>query len=211
MVARRRPALEPTRPQPIARAEDSGMKKLDGMKVAIVVADGFEEVELTKPKKALENEGAITEIVSAKDGKVKAWAEKDWGSKFAVDRTFDEAKAGNYDALLLPGGVMNPDKLRMDPRAVAFVRAFVDAGKPIAAICHGPWTLVETGFLRGKRVTSYPSIKTDLVNAGALWTDAEAVVDGGLVTSRKPADIPAFDERMIETFAAHRKAQRTAA
>jgi len=139
---------------------------------------------------------------------VTGWQKKDWGDKFDVDRRVSEASATDYDALLLPGGVMNPDKLRMDEEAVQFIRAFVDADKPIAAICHGPWTLIEAGAVRGRRMTSYPSIKTDLKNAGALWVDAEVVIDRGLVTSRRPDDIPAFNERMIEEFADRRHTVR---
>jgi len=172
--------------------------KLDGKKVAILVADGFEQVELTGPQEALEAAGAETEIVSPAEKKVKGWEEKDWGDKFKVDVPLEEADADDYDALLLPGGVMNPDKLRLHPKAISFIRAFFDAHKPVAAICHGPWTLIDAGVARGRRMTSYPSIKTDLVNAGVDWVDEEVVVDNGLVTSRKPSDIPAFNRKMVE-------------
>lgn len=183
-------------------------KTLDGKKVAILVADGFEQVELTAPKEALEDAGAETEIVSPAGNKVKGWDMQDWGKKFPVDVPLKKAKADDYDALLLPGGVMNPDKLRMDQKAVDFVRAFFDAGKPVAAICHGPCTLIEASVVEGRKVTSYPSIKTDLKNAGAEWVDEVVVVDNGLVTSRKPADIPAFNRKMIEEFAEGRHPDR---
>jgi protease I len=176
-------------------------RKLTGKKVAILVADGFEEVELTGPQEALEEAGAETEIVSPVEKKVQAWDEDDWGGKYKVAVPLVEASASNYDALLLPGGVMNPDRLRVQPRALEFIRGFFDAGKPIAAICHGPWTLIDAGIIKGRHVTSYPSIRTDLVNAGALWTDEEVVVDNGLVTSRRPSDLPAFNRKMIEEFA----------
>ena len=177
--------------------------KLHGKRVAILVTDGFEQEELAGPQEALEDAGAKTEIVSPVDKKVRAWAgdEMDWGSKFKVDVPLMEARADNYDALVLPGGVMNPDKLRLEPRALQFIRAFFDAGKPVAAICHGPWTLIDAGVARGRRMTSYASIKTDLINAGVQWVDEEVVVDNGLVTSRKPSDIPAFNRKMIEEFA----------
>jgi protease I len=150
---------------------------LDGKKVAILVTNGFEEEELTSPQEALEDAGAETEIVSPAEKKVRAWAEKDWGSKFKVDVALDEANPADYDALLLPGGVMNPDHLRLEPKAIEFIRAFFEAGKPVAAICHGPWTLIDAGVAKGRRMTSYPSIKTDLKNAGADWVDEEVVVD----------------------------------
>jgi protease I len=140
-------------------------------------------------------------VISLKSGKIKAWAKKDWGSSYAVDKTIDEVNADDYDGLVLPGGVMNPDKLRMNTAVVNFTRKFLEEGKPVAAICHGPWTLIETGLLRGRTVTSYTSIKTDLVNAGANWVDKEVVVDKGLVTSRKPDDLPAFCKKMIEEIA----------
>jgi protease I len=175
--------------------------QLSGKKIAILVADGFEQVELTSPKQALEKAGAETQIVSAASGSVKGWEETKWGKKFPVDVPLNKASADDYDALLLPGGVMNPDKLRADPKAVDFVREFFDSGKPVAAICHGPWTLIDAGVAKGRRLTSYPSIKSDLKNAGAEWVDEQVVVDNGLVTSRKPADIPAFNRKMIEEFA----------
>lgn len=174
---------------------------LEGKKVAILVADGFEQVELLEPKKALDEAGAKTEVVSPAKGKVKGWNLKEWGKEVAVDVELDSAKPDHYDALLLPGGVMNPDHLRMNPKAVQFVRAFAQSSKPIAAICHGPWTLIEADAVRGKTMTSWPSLKTDLRNAGANWIDQESVRDGRLVTSRKPDDIPTFNREMIQLFA----------
>ena len=171
---------------------------LAGKKVAILVADGFEQVELTEPKAALEKAGAETDIISPAGNTVRGWEETKWGKTFRVDVPLKKAKADNYDALLLPGGVMNPDKLRLEPKAIEFVREFSEAGKPIAAICHGPWTLIDAGVANGKRLTSYPSIKIDLINGGADWVDEKVVVDNGLVTSRKPADLPAFNRKMIE-------------
>ncbi|NUZ04655.1 type 1 glutamine amidotransferase domain-containing protein [Piscinibacter koreensis] len=174
---------------------------LDGLKVAILVTDGFEQVEMTEPRKALDEAGAETRIVSPKDGQVRAWNLTNWGETFTVDMPLDGARTEDFDALLLPGGVINPDKLRMLPQAVAFAKAFFDAGKPVASICHGPWTLVEAGAARGRRLTSWPSLKSDLENAGAEWVDREVVVDQGLVTSRKPDDIPAFNREVIKLFA----------
>jgi protease I len=171
---------------------------LHGKKVAILVASGFEEVELTEPKRALEESGAQTHIISPDTGSVLSWQEKNWGSKFGVDVPLAQAKPEQYDALLLPGGVMNPDKLRMNKQAVQFVRSFFEAGKPVAAICHGPWTLIEAGVVEGRTMTSYPSLRTDLTNAGATWVDQEVVVDQGLVTSRNPNDLPAFNRKMVE-------------
>ena len=175
--------------------------ELRGKRVAALVENGFEQVELTQPKQALEQAGAEVQIVSPQPSKVKGWNHTNWGDEVSVNRRLDDATAGEFDALLLPGGVMNPDKLRMNEKAVAFVKAFVDSGKPIAAICHAPWTLIETGAVRGRTMTSYPSLATDLRNAGATWVDQECVVDNGLVTSRKPEDIPAFNKKMIEEFA----------
>jgi protease I len=175
--------------------------KLDGKKVAIVVTDGFEQVELTSPKEALEREGAICEIVSPKEGKVKGWKHVEWGDELPVDVPLAQAKADDYDALMLPGGVMNPDKLRVMPEMRKLVKSFFDAGKPVAAICHGPWSLIDAGVIEGRKVTSWPTLETDLVNAGAEWVDEEVVVDDGLVTSRKPDDLPAFNAKMIEEFA----------
>jgi protease I len=176
-------------------------QKLKGKRIAILVTDGFEQVELTEPRKALDGAGATTEVVSPKDGTVRGWQFTDWGDDFPVDKPLSRASEQDYDALLLPGGVINPDKLRAIPEAVQFVRAFYDAGKPIAAICHGAWMLVEANLLRGRRATSYHSIRTDLRNAGAHWVDEEVVTENGIVTSRKPDDIPAFNRKIIEEFA----------
>ncbi|MEJ7731707.1 MAG: type 1 glutamine amidotransferase domain-containing protein [Polyangiaceae bacterium] len=183
-------------------------QKLDGKRVAILATDGFEQSELTSPKAALEKAGAEVEVVSLKAGKIKGWKHTDWGDEVAVDTELSMADAGSYDALVLPGGVMNPDKLRADDKAVAFVKAFVDAGKPIAAICHGPWTLIDAGAVKGRTMTSYPSIKTDLINAGAKWVDQEVVVDGGIVTSRKPDDLEAFNAKTIEEIAEGKHARK---
>jgi protease I len=174
--------------------------KVRNKRVAALVDNGFEQSELVEPKKALEAAGARVDVISPQSGTVKGWQHKDWGDEIPVDRPLEGAKADDYDALLLPGGVMNPDKLRINKTAVQFVKAFVDAGKPIAAICHGPWTLIEAGGVKGRRMTSWPSLATDLRNAGADWVDQECVVDNGLVTSRKPDDIPAFNRKMIEEF-----------
>ena len=171
---------------------------LTGKRVAILVTDGFEQVELTGPKEALEKAGAQTDIVSPTGETVRGWDMTKWGKTFRVDVPLKKAKAEDYDALLLPGGVMNPDKLRMDLKAVQFTREFFDSGKPVAAICHGPWTLIDAGVVENRRMTSWPSLKTDLQNAGADWVDEQVVVDNGLVTSRKPADIPAFNRKLIE-------------
>jgi protease I len=174
---------------------------LEGKKIAILVENGFEEEELTRPRKALQEEGAETKIVSPAGKQVKGWRHTDWGQTLPVDVPLDQAKPDDFDALLLPGGVMNPDKLRRNEKALEFVRAFFAEGKPVAAICHAPWTLIDAGVVKGRRMTSYHSIQTDLKNAGANWLDEEVVVDDGLVTSRQPADIPAFNPKMIEEFA----------
>jgi protease I len=169
-------------------------------KVAILAADMFERVELEEPRKALEDAGADVEIVSIHDGEIQGFDHFDPANTVAVDRTVEEASADDYDALLVPGGVGNPDQLRGDENAVAFVRAFHDAGKPMAVICHGPWVLVESGVVRGKRLTSWPTLETDIRNAGGEWADEEVVVDGNLVTSRKPDDIPAFNRELLRIF-----------
>jgi deglycase len=174
---------------------------LSGKRVAILATDGVEQVELTEPRKALDAAGASTKVVSPKSGSIKGWNHTDWGDPIEVDVTLDSTSPDDYDALMLPGGVMNPDHLRMNENAVNFVRAFFEAGKPVAAICHGPWLLVEADVVRGRNVTSWPSLQTDLRNAGASWTDSQVVTDHGLVTSRKPDDIPAFNRKMIEEFA----------
>ncbi len=175
--------------------------KLDGKKVAILVASGFEQVEMTKPREALKEAGAEVKIVSTKAGQIQGMNHADKGDKFDVDLTLDEARPGNFDALMIPGGLMNPDELRSTPAATEFARHFFDAGKPVAAICHGPWVLIDADVVRGHTLTSWPAIQTDVKNAGGNWIDEEVVVDNGLVTSRKPDDIPAFNEKMIEEFA----------
>ena len=174
---------------------------LNGKKVAILVAEGFEQVELTEPKAALEAAGARTSIVSPAQGRVQGWKHFDKADFFPVDVPLDKAKCDDFDALLLPGGVANPDQLRIIPKAVTFIREFFDAGKPVAAICHAPWPLIDAGVVEGRTITSWPSLRTDLINARAKWVDREVVTDNGLVTSRKPDDIPAFNRKMIEEFA----------
>ncbi|WP_295666420.1 type 1 glutamine amidotransferase domain-containing protein [uncultured Mucilaginibacter sp.] len=177
------------------------MATLSNRKVAILTEEGFEQIELTSPKAALEAAGAMVHIISPKKGKIKAWDKTNWGIEIEVDRQVSDVSPDDYDALVLPGGVLNPDKLRQNADAVAFVAAFLEEGKPIAAICHGPQMLIETDMIYGRKLTSYPSIKTDLKNAGAEWIDEEVVVDNGLVTSRRPADLGAFNKKMIEEFA----------
>ena len=181
------------------------MANIKGLKVAILVEDGFEQVELVEPRKALDQAGAETKIVSPRKEKVRAWNLTNWGETLPVDVPLDQAQPSNFDALLLPGGVMNPDALRMQPKAVAFVKAFFDAGKPVAVICHGPWTIIEADAARGRRIASWPSLKTDLQNAGAEWVDQAVVVDGNLVSSRKPDDIPAFNSKVIDLFSQARR------
>lgn len=184
---------------------------LTGKKIAILVADGFEQVELTGPKEALEAAGAEIQIVSPAEGEVQGWNHDEKADSFPVDMPLNLARSDDYDALLLPGGVRNPDQLRMMTRAVEFVDGFIATGKPLAAICHAPWLLIETNWIKGKTITSWPSLKSDLINAGAHWVDREVVVDNGLVTSRKPADIPAFNKKVIQVFAEARPARRGAA
>jgi len=174
---------------------------LNGKKVAILATDGFEQSELIEPRHALQQAGANTQVVSPSTGRIKGWNQKNWGDEVTVDVPLDSARPEDYDALVLPGGVMNPDHLRMNPKAMDFVRKMAEAGKPIAAICHGPWSLVEIGFVRGRTLTSWPSLQTDIRNAGGTWVDQEVVTDRGLVTSRKPADLPAFNQKMVEEFA----------
>jgi protease I len=176
-------------------------RRLEGKKVAVLATEGVEQVELTEPWQALEQAGAKPELISIEPGEVQAWKHFDKGDKLKVDRTIEEVSADDYDALLLPGGVANPDLLRTNENVVQFVREFFEQGKPVAAICHGPWTLVEAGAVRGRTLTSWPSLQTDIRNAGGTWVDEEVVVDRGLVTSRKPDDIPAFVEKAIEEFA----------
>ncbi|HSC92538.1 MAG TPA: type 1 glutamine amidotransferase domain-containing protein [Gaiellaceae bacterium] len=184
--------------------------ELQGKRVAILAADMFERVELVEPRKALEDAGARVEVVSPKEGEIQGFDHYDASDTVPVDRTVEEASADDYDALLLPGGVGNPDALRTDENAVQFVRGFFEQGKPVAAICHAPWTLIEAGVVGGRRLTSWPSLQTDLRNAGADWVDEQVVVDRGLVTSRKPDDIPAFNAKMLEEFAEGRHADKAA-
>ena len=175
--------------------------ELKGKRVAIVATDMVEQVELVKPRKALDEAGARTDLISIEPGEIQGFNHYDKADKFPVDRTIEEASADEYDGLLLPGGVGNPDTLRMDENVVSFVRDFFEQGKPVAAICHGPWTIVDAGVVRGRTLTSWPSLQTDIRNAGGKWVDEEVVVDQGLVTSRKPEDIPAFNAKMIEELA----------
>jgi protease I len=186
-------------------------ENLSGLKVAILVDNGFEQIELQVPRRALDEAGARTEVVSPQKDHVKGWQHTDWGDSVRVDRPLDQARPDEYDALLLPGGVMNPDHLRMNPKAVEFVRSFFNAGKPVAAICHGPWTIIEAGAAKGRRITSWPSLQTDLRNAGADWVDEQVVEDDNLVTSRKPDDLPAFNAAMTRLFARGHGAARRAA
>ncbi|TSJ44071.1 type 1 glutamine amidotransferase [Mucilaginibacter corticis] len=174
------------------------MATLSNKKVAILTEEGFEQVELTSPVEALKYAGATVHVISPQGGKIKAWDKTDWGITVDVDKELSEVSPDDYDALVLPGGVLNPDKLRQNKDAVAFVSAFLDEGKPLAAICHGPQMLIETGMIKGRKLTSYPSLQTDLKNAGAHWVDEEVVVDNGLITSRRPADLPAFNKKVIE-------------
>ena len=175
--------------------------ELRSKRVAMLVTNGFEQVELTEPRKALLDAGASVDIVSLKKDAVRAWNHKDWGQEFDVDVHIDAASVDDYDALVLPGGVMNPDYLRLDPRAVDFVGKFTRSGKPVAAICHAPWTLIEADVVRGRRMTSYPSLRTDLENAGARWIDEEVVIDRNLITSRRPDDLPAFNQALTSILA----------
>lgn len=175
--------------------------KLDGKRIAILATDGVEEVELTKPRDALREAGAQAVVISPKNGEIKAWQHDHWSNPIHVDVQLNKANPDDFDGLMLPGGVMNPDHLRQDEQAVKFVKRFFEQGKPVAAICHGPWLLVEADVVRGRTVTSWPSLKTDIRNAGGDWVDREVVTDEGLVTSRKPDDIPAFSRKMVEEFA----------
>ena len=184
---------------------------LKGLKIAILIDKGFEQVELVEPRKALDEAGAETRIVSPSAGRVRGWNFTEWGDELDVDVTLDRARPDDFDALHLPGGVMNPDFLRMQPKAVAFVRAFFDQSKPVSVICHGPWTIIEADAARGRRIASWPSLKTDLRNAGAEWVDQEVVTDGNLVSSRKPDDIPAFNRGMIALFSRARAGARNVA
>jgi protease I len=185
--------------------EEQMAGNLQGKRIAILATDGFEQAELMEPRKALEKAGAATEVIAPKSGDggkktIRGWNVKEWGETVKVDKTLDEAKTQDYDALVLPGGVMNPDHLRMEPKAVGFVKDFVATGRTVAVICHGPWTLVEAGVVKGKTMTSWPSVKTDLQNAGANWVDKEVVTDGQFISSRKPDDLPAFNRTLIEAL-----------
>jgi protease I len=186
-------------------------QSLRGKKVAILVEDGFEQVEMTEPRQALTEAGAESHLISPRPDKVKGWNYTEWGQEFPVEVSLEAARPEDYDALLLPGGVMNPDKLRMNGEAVTFVKSFVVERKPVAVICHGPWTLVEADVVRGRRIASWPSLRTDLQNAGAEWVDEAVVVDEGIVSSRKPDDIAAFNAKMIEAFQEGRHIARQAA
>ncbi|MGQ9369724.1 type 1 glutamine amidotransferase domain-containing protein [Azospirillum sp. ST 5-10] len=185
--------------------------ELEKRTIAVLATDGVEQVELTEPVKALKQAGAAVHVVAPKSGSIQGFNHHDKGDAIPVDVVLDGADPQRYDALVLPGGVINPDALRLEPKAIAFVKAFVQAGKPIAAICHGPWTLIDAGGVKGRRMTSWPSLKTDLANAGATWVDEKVVTDNGLVTSRKPDDIPDFCRKMIEEFREGRHGRRAAA
>ena len=180
-------------------------ESLQGRKIAILATDGFEQSELAEPRKTLDQAGAKTVVISPKTGEIRGWNKTDWGDKVKVDRTLSDAKVNDYDALVLPGGVMNPDHLRMNPEAMKFVKEFVATERPIAAICHGPWTLIEAAAVKGQTFTSWPSLKTDLENAGATWVDQEVVTSGQFISSRKPDDIPAFSKTLIETLEAEKR------
>jgi protease I len=196
-------------PEAIMLDTHAGDSPLKGRRIAIVATHGFEQSELTEPRAALDRAGATTVVIAPKAGSIRGWKHKEWGDEVAVDVTLDDANPDDYDALMLPGGVMNPDSLRLVDEAVRFVRSFFEADKPVAAICHAPIMLIEANVLRDRHLTSWPSIETDIRNAGGKWSDEEVVVDRGLVTSRRPDDIPAFNRRMIEEFAEGTPASRT--
>jgi deglycase len=191
------------------QTQSTDSASLKGKNIAILATDGFEQSELIEPRKALDQAGAKTVVIAPKAGSIRGWKNKDWGDEVPVDMTVDQAEAEDFDALMLPGGVMNPDQLRTNPKAVAFVRSFFDSEKPVAAICHAPIMLIEANVLHDRQVTSWPSLQTDIRNAGGRWTDQEVVVDRGLVTSRKPDDIPAFNRKMIEEIAEGAPSTRT--
>ena len=183
--------------------------ELSGKKIAILATNGFEQSELEMPRDALKAAGATVEIISLQPGEIKGWDKKDWGRTVKVDKTLDQATAGDYDALVLPGGQINPDLLRVEPKALAFIKTVFDAKKVVAEVCHAPWLLVETGIAKGRRMTSYKSIKTDIANAGAKWEDSEVVVDQGIITSRNPGDLKAFSAKIIEEVKEGRHTQRS--
>lgn len=183
--------------------------ELAGKKIAILATNGLEQSELEVPRDTLKAAGATVEIISLQPGEIKGWDENDWGRPVKVDKTLDQAKAGDYDALVLPGGQINPDLLRVEPKALAFIKSIFDAKKVVAAVCHAPWLLVETGIAKGRRMTSYKSIKTDIANAGAKWEDSEVVVDQGIITSRNPGDLKAFSAKIIEEVKEGRHTQRS--
>ena len=199
-MAKQQNQAQSDKQQDLTQAEQS-LRQLNGKKVAILATHGFEQVELTEPRRALDEAGAQTRVVSPEADKIRGWNFTNWGDEVKVDVPLDQAKPDDFDALLLPGGVINPDTLRMNEQAVDFARAFFEAGKPVASICHGPWMVIETGAAEGRRIASWPSLRTDLENAGAEWIDEEVCVDGNLVTSRKPDDIPAFNREMLTLFA----------
>ncbi|MFO1168478.1 MAG: type 1 glutamine amidotransferase domain-containing protein [Rhodoblastus sp.] len=184
---------------------------ISGKKIAILATNGFEQSELETPRDRLKAAGATVEIVSLQAGEIKGWDKKDWGRPVKVDKTLDEARASDYDAIVLPGGQMNPDLLRVEPKALKFIKDIFDAKKPIAAVCHAPWLLIEAGIAKGRRMTSYKSIKTDVANAGAKWEDAEVVVDQGIITSRNPGDLEAFSAKIIEEVREGRHEMRKSA
>lgn len=197
------PTTKPaTKKRPLAGVQ-SDTPRLSGRSIAILATDGFEQSELTEPKRLLEEAGAEVSVIAPGDAtQIKGWDKKDWGKSVDVDVALSDADASDYDALVLPGGVMNPDKLRLEPAAIELIKAFAESGKSIAAICHGPWTLIDAELVKGSTVTSWPSLRTDLENAGASWEDREVVHDGKLITSRKPDDIPAFVRTLIDQLAA---------
>lgn len=184
---------------------------LSGKKIAILATNGFEQSELEVPRDRLKQAGASVEIVSPAGGEIKGWDQKDWGRPVKVDKTLDQASASDYDAVVLPGGQINPDLLRVEPRALKFIKDIFEAKKVVAAVCHAPWLLIETGIAKGRKMTSYKSIKTDVVNAGATWVEAEVVVDQGVITSRYPGDLEAFSAKIIEEIKEGRHLQRSAA
>lgn len=186
------------------------MKDLNRKRVAILATNGFEESELREPKKALEAAGAYVDIVSEEAGEIKSWADGNWGKSYKVNKTLDEVTQADYNALMLPGGVMNPDKLRVNKTAIKFITSFFENHKPVGAICHGPWLLAEADVVKGRKLTSYNSIKTDMINAGANWVDEEVVVDEGLVTSRSPKDLPAFNKKLVEEVYEGKHEEQTA-